>query len=382
MIAGLVDSIGFVCLAAAVLGSVYALVAAWSLARLRPPPDARPQARPGVTILKPVRGAEPALHGNLATFCRQDYPGPVQIVFGTQDESDPAVEVVRGIVRELPGHDLELVLGRIERGTNPKVSTLVALAPHIRHEVVVLADSDIAVEPDYLARVVAALEAPGVGLVTCLYRGEPRAGFWSRLGAMQIDHHFLPGVLVALRWRLAQPCFGSTIALRADTLKAIGGFEAFLDHLADDHAMGAAVRRLGLGVAVPQLVLAHTCSESSLGELVRHEIRWARTVRAVDARGYAASVLAHPIPLALLGAALSGGLPVALAVLAGALAARLVLAVRVDHTLGIEAGRLALVPLRDLLSFFVYVASFFVAVVTWRGRRYRVRPDGTLAAIG
>ena len=120
-----------------------------------------------------------------------------------------------------------------------------------------LADSDIVVEPDYLARVVAALGEPGVGLVTCLYRGLANAGSWSRLAAAAIDLHFLPSVLVGVTAGLAQPCFGSTIALRRETLEAIGGFAAFNDQLADDYAIGAAVRRLGLRSAIPPMLVGH-----------------------------------------------------------------------------------------------------------------------------
>ena len=150
---------------------------------------------------------------------------------------------------------------------------------------VILADADIAVARDYLCKIVAALGMLGVGAVTCLYRGLQRGGFWARLSSMGIDYHFLPNVLVGLRLGLARPCFGSTIALRRETLAAIGGFEAFLDYLADDNAIGEAVRAAGMKVAIPSMVLAHACSEQNAAGLLRHELRWARTVRAVNPPG-------------------------------------------------------------------------------------------------
>ncbi len=376
------DCIGFACVAAAAIGSVYALVAAVLVARARAARDVARAALPGVTVLKPLRGGEPALYENLRSFCEQAYGGPVQVVFGTEDATDDAAAVVRRIVSEQPGQDRELVLRAAAVGANPKIATLVALEPYIRHPLVVLADSDIGVPPHYLRRVVAALDAPGVGAVTCLYRGEPRAGVWSVLAAMAIDYHFLPSVVVGVAVGLARPCFGSTIALRRETLAAIGGFAAFVDHLADDHAIGEAVRANSMRVAIADVVVTHTCSERTAAELIGHELRWARTIRAVSPLGYAASVVTHPLPFALAGWALLGGVALGAASVAVALASRLVLELRVDHTLGSPSKRWRLGPMRDLVSFAVFAASFFVNTITWRGRRYRVRADATVTAIG
>jgi ceramide glucosyltransferase len=246
---------------------------------------------------------------------------------------------------------------------------------------VVLSDSDVTVGRDYLARVVAALSQPGVGLVTCLYRGAPVPGCWARLASMAVDYHFLPSVLLGLALRLARPCFGSTIAMRRETLDRIGGFEAFLGCLADDNAIGEAVRALGLRVAIPSWVVTHACSERSAAELWSHELRWARTLRAVSPLGYAGTLITHPLPLAVLGASLDGFGPLGAAAVAAAIGSRLVLQLQVDHTLRLSTSRWWLGPARDLLAFAVYVASFFVDVVSWRGRRYRVRADGTLVPI-
>jgi ceramide glucosyltransferase len=340
----------------------------------------RRTAQPGVTVLKPLRGAEAALADHLRSFCVQRYDSPVQLLFGVEDGGDPAAATVRSLAVEFPSRDIALVAGSAS-ATNPKVGTLMALEPRIRHDVVVLADSDIEVPPDYLARVVSALQEPGVGLVTCLYRGAPTAGVWARLAAMAIDHHFLPSVIVGVRLGLARPCFGSTIALRRDTLASIGGFGAFADHLADDHAIGEAVRAAGMRVHIPGFVVAHACAERTARELVSHELRWARTIRALNPPGYAASVITYPLPFALAGFAMLGGSATAAAVLAAALSCRLVLALRVDHTLGLASARWWLVPVRDLISFAIFAASFFVRTVTWRGRRYRVRADATVASL-
>jgi len=370
------------CLAMTMVGCAYALGAAVVVRRFAAKSSPVAASFPGVTILKPLRGTEPGLYDNLASFCNQSYPGPVQILFGVQDPADAAIAAVNRLIADLPGRDLELVKHSRAGGPNPKVANLVGMQGRIRHDIVIIADSDIAVAQDYLSRTVAALYRPNVGLVTCLYRGAARAGPWARLASMAIDYHFLPDVLVGIRLGLARPCFGSTVALRRETLAAIGGFEAFLGYLADDYAMGEAVRAAGMQVAIPPFIVVHSCTEQSAGEVLRHELRWARTVRAVSPLGYAGSVITHPLPFALLAAWLMGFSTLALSGVAAAIACRLVLQVQVDHTLRVSMKRWWLGPLRDLMSFIVYVASFFVSVVNWRGDRYTVRADGTLMPIG
>jgi ceramide glucosyltransferase len=378
----IMHTLGFACIALAALGCIHALAAAACVRRFRGQREPALEVFPGVTILKPLHGAEAGLDENLASFCEQDYPGRVQIVFGAHDARDPAAGVVERLITNYPGGDLELCITGASRGPNPKVANLIGMQASIRHDVVVIADSDIAVPRDYLSRTVAALGAPGVGLVTYLYRGDVRGGIWARLAAMAIDYHFLPNVLVGLALGLARPCFGATIALKRDTLAAIGGFDAFVAHLADDNAIGEAVRRAGLSVAIPPLVVRHTCAEQSARELVRHELRWARTLRAASPWGYAGLALTHPLPFAILGTLLSGrALPGAL-MIAAAIACRLVLQLQVDDTLGIRSKSAWLGPARDLLAFGVHFASFFIGVVSWRGHRYKVRADGTLVPLG
>jgi len=363
------------------VGSLYTLVAVFLLRRFAGRPKPRATAFPGVSILKPLHGAEEGLDDNLKSFCRQDYPGPVQVIFGLREPADPAAVVVRRLQAELPGADLALVIDAKTTGANGKISNLVNMAPSIRHELLVIADSDIRVEADYLQCLSGAIAEPGVGLVTCPYRGIAAGGLWSQLAAMGINYHFLPSVLVGLAIGRADPCFGSTMALRRETLARIGGFEAFVNHLADDHAIGAAVRREAGRIEVPRMILGHICRERSAGEMLRQELRWARTLRLLDPAGFFGSAVTHPLPFALLALVLSSGSLWGVGTVVLALFCRLLLQSQVDRVIGpigAGSGSFWLEPIRDLLSFAVFVASHFTDAVTWRGQRFRVNRDGTL----
>jgi len=369
------------CLAVAVIGCGYLLTAALILApRLRTPSELAASCS-AVTILKPLHGAESGLYENLASFCAQDYTRPVQILFGVQDATDPAIAVVQKLIADYPGCDLELVVDSRVHGPNRKVGNLINLQTRIKHETVILADSDIRVGPDYLAHVASALQRSGVGLVTCLYRGSAAGGYWARVAAVAIDSHFLPSVLVGLTLGLARPCFGSTIALTNTVLTKIGGFKAYVQYLADDNAIGEAVRRAGMEVAIPRYVVEHMCNERTFADLWYHELRSARTIRMVAPWGFAGSVVTHPLALGLLGALVAGFDAVSLGVLAVVVLCRMLLQARVDHTLLVSPPRWSLSLLADLLSFVAYVTSFFISHVSWRGHRYKVLADGTLISL-
>ena len=340
----------------------------------------RAVAAPAVTVLKPLHGHEPGLLDNLGSFCSQDYPGPIQVVFGVQDPDDGAVAVVEHLQKTQAARDLDLVIETKVHGLNRKVSNLVNMAPRIRHDVVVLADSDMRVDPDYLSRVTAALDEPGVGAVTCLYYGVPVAGMWSSLSALAINAHFLPGVVFGSALGLARPCFGSTLALRRQTLGEIGGFIAFVDCLADDYAMGAALRARGHTISIPPFAVAHICTEASARDFWRHELRWARTIKSIDPLGYAGSIAAHPLPWALIAALLGAGSTAFLPAIAIALASigcRMTLLRQVERAYALPPQAYWLVPARDLLSFILFVVSFFGRDVSWKGHRYRMVAGGS-----
>jgi ceramide glucosyltransferase len=363
---------------AAIASCAYALFGAALLRQFAQNTPILGSSRPGLTVLKPLCGAEPGLEANLISFCNQNYSGPLQLVLGVQSPADPAVTVAKRLKELFTERNIELVVDSQRHGANGKISNLINILARTRHEIVVVSDSDIRVEPQYLQSVISTLLAPGVGVATCLYYGFSLNGLWSRLSATAINEHFLPNALVALKLGLARPCTGATIAARAETFRRIGGFEVFADHLADDYAIGEAVRELGLNVAVAPILVGHGCAETSFGELMHHELRWARTLRLLSPWGYAGLVLTHALPLALIAAALGGFGAAGWATIALALACRLSIPIQL-RTLSFGGGAWPwLSPIRDLMSFAVFLASFVPGRLSWRGSRYVLRSDGTL----
>lgn len=344
--------------------------------------DAARADEPDITVLKPLFGAEPGLYENLLSFLRQDFSGAVQIVFGVAGDTDGALPIVRRLIAEHPTLDLELVVGPARSHGNGKILNLVGMSPSIKHDCIVFSDSDMRVGRDYLSQIAASLAEPDVGLVTCLYRGESNGGPWAMLSSMAIDFHFFPSVLLGVLLKKARPCMGATMAFSRKTLDAIGGFKAFTACLADDYAIGEAVRATGLRVVVGRQVVVHRCTERTLTDLFQHELRWARTLRTIDPRGFAGSFLTNPLPFALLAALTADLIPglawIGFATLCITIACRCVLQWQVERTLGISTARWLLMPARDLLSFVVFCTSFLITDVVWRGHRYRVADDGSL----
>ncbi len=331
---------------------------------------------PAVTLLKPLHGDEPGLFERLSALCRQDYPGTIQIVLGAETAIDLARRIAQRLRSTFPFVAIDLDSGASEPGCNRKVANLAAMIRRAQHPVIVMSDSDIAVGPRYLRDVVALLCRPGVGAVTCLYHGIAARGLGSELSALAINTRFLPQAVVAVSLGLARPCFGATIALRRETLDRIGGFRPFADVLADDHAIGAAIRAAGYDVAVPGFTVGHVCFEQRLRQHVLHELRVARTIKQIDRLGYAGTILTHPLPLALL--AISAGRMSALAIAVLALACRTALCRIVALRFGLPRQPVWLLPLHDLIAFAVYVASFFGSTVSWRGTQYRLSRAGGL----
>jgi ceramide glucosyltransferase len=315
------------------------------------------------SVLKPLCGAEPRLYENLATLCRQSTAGH-EIVCGVRDPDDPAIAVVRRLQQDFPDSDIALVIDPRVHGSNLKVSNLINLAAYARHDLLVVADSDIAAPPDYLARVTVPLADPGVGIVTCLYRGRPVDAFWARLGAQFIDDWFAPSVRIAHAGGSRRFAFGATIALRRDTLTQIGGFASLSDRLADDFWLGELTRQAGLRTVLSDVMVTTDVTETRLGELWTHELRWLRTIRSLNPAGFAFTFITFTWPMLALGVALSPT-PAMFAVALLGVLARCATAATLAATLRS--------PLRDALLLAGWLCALAGTRVRWREQVMSVR---------
>jgi ceramide glucosyltransferase len=355
-------------------------IAAWLAVRrrIRPAGGALVNAPP-VTVFKPLCGAEHALYECLRSFCEQDYPR-FQIVFGVSNLHDPAVAVVRRLKREFPRKDLKIAIDGSLHGSSPKVSNLINMMALASYDYFVIADSDVLVTRSYLANVVAPLLDPGVGIVTCGYRGRPRTGLWSLLGCFFINEWFMPSVRVAAMAGSRSFAFGATIAIRRHVLDSVGGFMSIANQLADDYRLGELTRRIGLRTVLSEVVVDTYVGERNLNELLGHELRWLRTIRAVRPVGHALSFITFGVPAAAIGSLLAGGAFAALVMLGITAAARILLHSTVREP-GSARSHLLILPARDILSFVLWSWSFATRTVRWRNEHFRVTRKGAFQPV-
>ena len=341
----------------------------------RPPPMRLPRA----TVLKPLCGAEPETYECLRSVCEQHYPD-YEVIFGVCDAEDPVVAIARRLQREFPALRITLVINPRQHGSNRKVSNLLNMMPSVTTDLLVLSDSDVRVPIDYLARVVAPLSDDQVGIVTCAYRGRPRHGLWAVMCALFINEWFLPSVCVAAAAGSRSFAFGASIAMRRQVLIRIGGFAAIANQLADDYRLGELTRQLGLRTVLSDLIVETSVTEQTLKELVRHELRWLRTIRALRPYEYLLCCITFGTPVAAVGAALADGVPAALAMLAVTATSRCILHVRTRLDDARAVGLLML-PFRDVLSLGLWLWSFATRRVRWRDDHYHVRRDGSVRLV-
>jgi ceramide glucosyltransferase len=364
--------------ALAAVVAVYTVVAAYAVrTRIKPHPVDSPLRKSApVTLLKPLCGAEPELYECLRSFCEQDHPA-FQIVFGVCDPDDPALGVVARLAREFPRVDMRVAVDRRQHGTSRKVSNLINMMPLARHDLLVISDSDVRVDRDYLGRIIAPLADQGVGIVTCPYLGRPRKGLWPLLGSLFINDWFTPSVRVAAMFGSRAFAFGATIAIRRSVLRRIGGFASIANQLADDYRLGELTRGLGLRTVLSDVVVETCVNEPTLGKLVNHELRWLRTIRIVRPLGYGLSFVTFGVPVAIVGCWLAGCALPAITLLAVTALARIMLHLSVRGSPHPPARQLLLLPLRDLLSLALWIWGFATRRVQWRDDSFDVARDGS-----
>ena len=346
---------------------------------------ARPtQFVPPVSILKPLKGTDPEAYESFRSHCLQDYP-EYEIIFGVSDPRDPAAELVERLKKEFPQRLIRLMFCPKNLGTNTKVSNLAQMLAVARYEYLIVNDSDIRVEPDYLRRVVAPLADPKVGMVTCLYRSVAGPTLGSRLESIGISSDFSAGVLAARQLeRGIRFGLGSTLAFRRRDLESIGGFEALADYLADDYEIGSRIAARGLEVKLSEVVVETFLPPYTPREFVDHQLRWARSVRDSRPWGSVGLGLTFGLPWTLLALVFSLGAAWAWELLAAVAAMRVAVALVIGSLVLRDRQVLrwlGLLPLRDVVALLVWLASFTGHTVSWRGDSFELK-RGKLVRIG
>lgn len=355
------------------------LLGAWDFRRQKRPAMA---AAPPVSILKPLKGADPEMYESFRSHCGQEY-AQYEILFGVNDPNDEALSYVERLKQEFPRVPIRAVVCSDVVGANRKASNLARLVQEARYEHVVINDSDIRVPPGYLREVMAWFSDPKVGMVTCPYRAIAGNSLWSKVESLGVTMDFMPPVMAA-RFLEGRVYFGlgSTMAASKQALAAMGGFESIADYLADDYELGTRIADAGFKVVLSEVVVETFVAEHSFKSFFDHQLRWGRTVRSSRPGGYAGVVTTFGLFWSALALTLSSGAAWAWGLLVANLLARLL----VFQVIGVGLMRHAtawrliwLMPLRDLLlAPLIWLLSLGGSRIVWRGETFRLH-QGKLA---
>ena len=377
----LLFDIGLFGLGTSTIAAILALVGLRRFLSDRPRPSAAPA--PPVTLLKPLDGPEPNLDTHLASFFDQDYPA-FEILFCARSPSDPGLEIARRVAARYPHIPARFFSTGDETYINAKVSSLELMHAAARHDLFIVSDSDVRVTRNYIREVAAPFAADNVGAVTCLYRGAADRGLWAKLEASGMSVEMTTGVLTANLLEGMKFALGPTMAVRRRCVEAMGGFGVLGPYCSDDFLLGEKVAAQGQTVVLSHHVIDHIILNLSFAASLRHQTRWMKSTRFSRPLGHFGTALTFSVPFGILAglAALALHRPVlALALLVYSVVNRMVLAalvgafaVRERHLL----RTILLYPLRDLLGFFCWAASYAGSTILWRGRRYRLSRGGLM----
>jgi ceramide glucosyltransferase len=338
-----------------------------------PPPP--PASLPPLTILKPLKGVDEGLERNLRSFFRQDYPA-YELVMGSPDADDPALDVARRVASEFPGFPARVVVGRESLCPNPKMNLLAGLSRHASHAIFLISDSNIEAGPGYLRDLVAHLHRSGVGLVSSLFRGSGWRGLGGALESLQLNTFVMGGVSAA--YHLANlPCVvGKSMLFRRGDLESMGGFAFLGAHLAEDQVCGEEMKAQGRGVVVSGRLIDNVLGRRTVGQFLARHLRWCRIRRRISLPGYVAEFFVNPAPLALAALALAPSVPMGIVFGAVWLAASAI-AASAERRVGVRRPLWLYPPLellRGILTAAVWFVPFISGTVNWRGDRLRVGP--------
>src|ERR1017187_8956737 len=338
---------------------------------------------PPVSILKPVRGLDPDAYDNFASFCRQDYP-EYEIVFCVGDRSDPVLPVIEKVIADFPEQSIRVLFGSGREATNDKVAKLARLSGEAKYEILVVNDSDVRAEPDYLRKVVGPLADPKVGAVTCFYVSIDERSFADHLQSVGMMSDFYAGIVVAWQLDGVKFALGPTIATTRERLAAFGGYESIENRPADDLLVGRLIADQGYEVELSRYTVETVADYHSIRDLIHKRLRWIVVMRHMRPWGHFVLVFTHGLPWALAAVAVHPTLATAAAYLGGYFAMRCAITAMIAIW-GLKQRsywrRMGLIPLWDAVAFVVWVASFLRRSIRWRGSDYYIR-GGTLVPVG
>jgi len=347
-----------------------AILAAERYCAVKPPALARDQLPP-ISILKPLHGLDLGIIDNLRSFFAQDYPR-FEILFAVETEDDAAASVVRQLIRDVPGIPARLLIAGPSPYPNAKVHSLRCMLAASAHDLIVMADSDVRVTPDFLRVIAAEMAGNNVALVTCPYRAVAGDSFWTRLEAIGLNTEFIAGVLTARMLGGMDFALGPTIATRKAHLAEIGGLDELQPYLAEDFVMGNRLAQRGREVVLSSYAIEHRIGSQSLGPNLSHRLRWNRSTRRSRPLGYIGQIFTYPLPLAL---ALLAWRPEWWPVSAGVIAIRYLAAWRSSRAIQASSSYIWL-PVQDLLSLGMWFAGFFGNRIIWRSRTFSIDRQG------
>jgi ceramide glucosyltransferase len=330
---------------------------------------------PPVSILKPIYGLDRETYENYASFCRQDYP-EFEILFCVSDDRDPAVPVIQKIIVDFPGRPIRLLVGSEPLGASDKVNKLCRMVREARHEIVIVTDSDVRVDPGFLRAIARAFRDPEVGGVTCLYRGLTDGSFAAGLEAMGNSTDFAAGVLVNWLGGKIDFMLGAIMATTKKNLAEIGGFESLVDYFCDDFELGNRIARNGHHIELSTFPVSIVYPRETLLEAFRHQVRWNLSIRYSRGAGHLGLIFTQGLPWTILAALVAPSATIALAYVA----AYVVLRSEMARSVGVWGmqdralrAKLSLLPVRDAFAFVVWLASFFPQRIRWRDKEFHVR---------
>lgn len=345
-------------------------------------PQTRVDYTPPVSLLKPVRGVDSGSYENFTSFCKLDYP-EYEILFAVNDDSDPALPLIRQIMAEFPQKRIRLFINAKDLGANRKVNKLAMLTREAEYDVLVLTDGDVRVGPNYLREVIAPLRKMKIGAVTSFYRAIVQDNLGAKLEAIGAASDFFAGVLMA-RWKEGiRFALGASIATTKDWVGKMGGFEAIADTLADDYELGLRIAKAGGEIVLSREPVWTMYPAQTLRGFWDHQLRWARTVRLCRPFSYLGLLFTQGLPWTLLAVLFA---PTAL-IASAYVAAYLVLRFAMAWTVGVWGVRdevlrrnLMLVPVRDAVYFIVWLASFGSNRIHWGSEEYTIQ-EGRMVPI-